>query len=230
MTINGIFEKIRKIRKRMGIVFIAALALIVFAGIATAITAPAEEWNRTFGGINDDMAESVQQTSDGGYILAGSTTSFGVGYSDAWLIKTDSLGNQQWNKTFGGMNNDSINSVRQTSDGGYILAGETSSFGLGGQYDGWLIKTDSSGNEQWNRTYGWFNYDWIQSVQQTIDGGYILGGHMYSYASASDNAWLVKTDSSGNEQWSRTFGGTNYDEANSVYQTFMEGMFLLEEE
>jgi len=177
-----------------------------------------KQWDRTFGGTSYDYARSVQQISDGGYILAGYTASSGSGYQDAWLIKTDSSGIKQWDRTFGGTSYDYARSVQQTSDGGYIIAGYTQSSGAGG-YDAWLIKTDSSGIKQWDRTFGGSSYDYAYSVQQTSDGGYIIGGYTRSSGNGYYDAWLIKTDSSGIKQWDRTFGGSSYDYAYSVQQT-----------
>ncbi|MFZ8835354.1 MAG: hypothetical protein ACO2O5_14355, partial [Candidatus Caldipriscus sp.] len=137
-------------------------------------------WAKTYGGTVDEYAHSVLQTSDGGYIVAGETRSFGAGYRDIFLIKTDASGNLQWAKTYGGTYWDVAYSVQQTSDGGYIVAGETYSFGAGGR-DIFLIKTDASGNVQWAKTYGGTDEDWARSVQQTSDGGYIVAGVTRSF-------------------------------------------------
>jgi len=103
--------------------------------------------NETYGGSGPDGASSVAETSDGGYALAGFTVSFGPGSGDAWLIKTDESGNLEMNETYGGPGDDGVNSVVQTSDGGYALAGSTKSFGSG-DFDAWFIKTDSEGNTE----------------------------------------------------------------------------------
>ena len=110
-------------------------------------------WAKTYGGTGYEEAFSVQQTSDGVYIVAGYTYSFGAGCRDIFLIKTDANGNVQWAKTYGGTDYDRASSVQQTSDGGYIVAGYTESFGVGGS-DVFLVKTDANGNIQWAKTYG----------------------------------------------------------------------------
>jgi hypothetical protein len=125
-----------------------------------------QTWFRTFGGAFGGWAQSVQQTSDGGFIIAGGTYSFGAGENDVYLIKTDAGGNQTWERTFGGASYDWAESVQQTSDGGFIIAGMTGSFGAG-EGDVYLIKTDAGGNQTWERTFGGASKDYPYSVQQT---------------------------------------------------------------
>ena len=184
-----------------------------------------EEWNRTFGGDGQDVAYSVRQTIDGGFIVAGYTNSFNKSDSDAWLIKVDSNGYEEWNRTFGGKNSDGAYSIQQTADGGYIIAGYTCSFGSG-KKDIWLIKTDSNGYEEWNRTFGGFNDEGAFSVQQTRDEGYIIAGYTCSFGSGYGDVWLVKTDSNGYEEWNRTFGGKDWDVGHSVQQTSDGGYII----
>ncbi len=182
-------------------------------------------WDRTFGGKGDESASSVQQTSDGGYIISGTTSSYGAGGSDAWLVKTDSNGIRLWDKTFGGPGNESASSVQQTSDGGYVIAGTTSSYGAGGS-DAWLIKTDANGTRFWDRTFGGPGNDSASSVQQTSDGGYIIAGTTSSFGAGGTDVWLIKTDYRGNRLWDKTFGGTGNESASQVKQT-REGGYVI---
>ena len=148
---------------------------------------------KIFGGKSDDNGQSVQQTSDGGYIIVGTTRSYGAGKRDIQLIKADSLGILEWNKTFGGNLDDWGNSVQQTADDGYIIAGTTESFGAG-KHDGWLIKTNSFGIMEWNKTFGGSNSEGIASVQQYFGNDYILVGSTSSYGAGGYDIWLIKTD------------------------------------
>jgi hypothetical protein len=233
----------------------------------TTFPPPQTAWNKTYGGNGTEMAFSVQQTYDGGYILAGWTTSFGAGGYDFWVVKTDGSGNQQWNRTYGGTGEEQAYCVRQTFDGAYIIAGYTCAWGTF-DFDMWVVKTDGSGNQQWNRTYGGTgsgaakcvrqtsdggyiiagvsllvktdssgNLQWnktyggnANSVEQTSDGGYIVAGCIVTgakpYWAGSDDFWVVKTDSSGNQEWNKTYGGPYTDVANSVQQTSDGGYII----
>jgi len=182
-------------------------------------------WNQTFGGSESDYGYSVQQTSDGGYIITGNTRSFGNGSGDVWLIKTNSTGEEEWNQTFGGSSYDVGESVQETSDGGYIITGITESFG-NGSGDVWLIKTNSTGEEEWSQTFGGSSYDVGESVQETSDGGYIITGYTYSFGNGSGDVWLIKTNSTGEEEWSQTFGGGSHDFSSSVQQTTDGGYII----
>ena len=181
-------------------------------------------WSYTFGETDKyDIAQSVQQTSDGGYIITGWTSSFGSEGSDALLLKIDADGNQEWFQTLGGAGQDSGNCVKQTSDGGFIVVGETESFGDNG--DVYLVKTDSSGNEEWYQTFGADEWDGGYSIDLTSDGGYIITG-WHTTENWDTDVYLIKTDSSGNEEWSKYFGGSDYDEGYSVQQTSDGGYFI----
>ncbi|MHC4540800.1 MAG: hypothetical protein ACYS74_13625, partial [Planctomycetota bacterium] len=168
-------------------------------------------FERTYGGSGDDIGSSVQQTTDGDYIVAGYTYSFGTGSSDVYLIKTDPSGDTLWTRTYGGSDIDYGYSVLQTTDGDYIVAGETQSFGAG-PGDVYLIKTDPSGDTLWTRTYGGNGHDWGQSVQQTTDGGYIVSGQTNSFGPGQADVYLIKTDAVGDTLWTRTYGGYYYEE------------------
>jgi hypothetical protein len=181
-------------------------------------------WTRTFGGAGDDDGKGIQQTTDGGYVIAGTTTSFGAGNQCIWLVKTDSIGDTLWTKTFG--NEDSMafgGSVQQTADGGYFVAGykwpwssDSASF--------YLVKTDSRGDTLWTRTIGgpggWAEGMWGQPVK---DGGYIVVG---ACATGLPDVYLVKTDANGDTLWTRTFGGPNFDVGYSVQQTADDGYVI----
>jgi hypothetical protein len=160
-------------------------------------------WTKTYGGAGQDLGLSVRQTRDGGYIVAGWTSSFGSA-AQVYLIKTDSNGDSLWAKTYGGGHLEYGASVQQTSDGGYIIAGGTKSYGAG-EYDVYLIKTDSTGGVQWTRTYGGIRNDVGDWVEQTSDGGYIVTGYTRSFGIPRYNVYLIKTDSEGDTLWTRVY-------------------------
>lgn len=184
-------------------------------------------WTRTYGGINNDYGNSVEQTTDTGYIISGQTQSYGDGASDVYLIKTDSIGLIKWTKTFGGTGNEYGNTVHQTTDGGYIVDGSTLSFGLAGSFDNYLVKTDSNGALLWSRVFGGNGDENAGSVLQTNDGNYLLAGITNSFGSGSDDMYLIKTDSVGDTLWTKTYGGINNDEGYSSHITFDGGYIIV---
>src|SRR3990167_5906487 len=151
------------------------------------------EWQKTYGGDSSDWANSIQQTSDGGYIVAGRTWSFGVGEEDVWVLKLWPDGTVEWQKTYGGGGSDEANSIRQTSEGGYIVAGETRSFGAG-EKDIWVLKLGPGGTGEWQKTYGGGGSDEANSIRQTREGGYIVAGSTSYFGTGKGNAdiWALK--------------------------------------
>jgi predicted secreted protein len=179
---------------------------------------PPTEWNKTYGGTGWDVANSVVETGDGGFLLAGYNNSSGAGKGDFWMVRTNSAGRMLWNRTSGGPDYDEAQSVIQTVDGGYAVAGVTRSYGLG-VTDFWLVKTDLNGLHQWNRTYGGTGLDYLFALTQTNDGGYVMTGSTYRNETNQSDFYLVKTDSAGNLVWERTYGESGWEEAYAVVQT-----------
>ena len=153
-------------------------------------------WNYRYGGSSYDFAYTVDETTDGGFILGATTNSFGAGNWDAYLIKTDAMGTLQWSKTYGLGNEDRAQAARQTSDGGYIICGRSNSVGSGG-YDATLHKTDASGNLTWSKTFGGTSEDQAWFVREHSSGGYVICGYSYSYGAGSRDLVMIKTDGNG---------------------------------
>ena len=155
------------------------------------------QWTKTIGGPASDEGSSLIQTSDGGYAIAGYTKSFGAGFSDVYVVKLDANGNLQWTKTIGGENIDEGYSLIQTSDGGYAIAGTTTSFGAG-LLDVYVVKLDANGNLQWTKTIGGENIDEGYSLIQTSDGGYAIAGDTKSFSAGKWwDVYVVKLDRNG---------------------------------
>ena len=209
-------------------------------------------WQNTIGAWYNEFLTCIRQTADGGYIVGGRSDSpvscdktepyfIGGNVDDYWIVKTDSLGNVLWDNVIGGTAADLLYDIIQTADGGYLLAGASSSGisvdktenSLGGN-DYWIVKTDSLGNNLWDNTIGGSGNDILTSVQQTSDGGYILGGYSNSTISGDktedslggNDFWVVKTDAAGVIQWQNTIGGNSFDNLRSVHQTADGGYIL----
>jgi len=193
-------------------------------------------WQKALGGANIDVANAVQQTSDGGYIMVGLTfsndgdVSGNHGQSDVWVVKLDDLGNLSWQKTLGGSGDDHGWDIQQTSDGGYIAVGTTMSnngdvSGNHGGFDVWVVKLDMMGNFAWQKAFGGISTEFGQAIGQSIDGGYILVGLTYSNDGdvsgnhGSSDVWIIKLDETGNLIWQKTLGGSGEDSGNAILQT-----------
>jgi predicted secreted protein len=177
-----------------------------------------KQWLKTYGGTGNDSAYALRQTSDGGYVVAGSTTSFGAGSADAWVLKLDGSGNILWQKTYGGTGDDSARAIQQTSDGGYVVAGSTTSFGAGGP-DAWVLKLDDSGNVLWQKTYGGSFFESANAIQRTPDGGYVIIGSTTSFGVSFSDAWILKLDGIGNVLWQKRYGFGGENTINALQQT-----------
>lgn len=215
--------------------------------------APPKQWDKTFGGSDAEVFKSLQQTSNGGYIIGGFSYS-GIGgdksqtnrgqasfTSDYWIVKLDASGNKLWEKAFGGNNQDELFIVRQTSDGGYILGGSSNSSLSGdksqpsqGDFDYWVVKLDASGVKLWDKTFGGSNKDELQALEQTSDGGFILGGISESSLSGDksqssqgdSDCWIIKLDSNGTKIWDKTYGGNSDDGVNDIKEVSGGGYIL----
>jgi len=179
---------------------------------------PSSHFCKAIGGKNHDWSSSLIQTSDGSYVIAGFTRSFGAGEADVYVVKLDAHGNLQWTKTIGGPDFDVGNSLIQTSDGGYAIAGYTNSFGIGGA-DVYVVKLDANGNFQWTKTIGGPADEIGFSLIQTSDGGYAIAGYTNSFGAGGWDVYVVKLNANGNLQWTKTIGGKKEDLGLSLIQT-----------
>jgi len=221
-----------------------AIIVALFFTQCTFAQAPTIQWQKSFGGSSSDKAYTVQQTTDGGYVLAGESWStdgdvsgnHGNGKNDYWITKLDSNGNLQWQKCLGGSDYEVAYSIQQTADGGYVIAGYSYSSdgnvtGIHGtNEDYWIVKLDNSGNLQWQKCLGGSYGEQANSIKQTTDGGYIVAGSSQSVDGdvtgvhlngglSSFDYWVVKLDNYGNLEWQKAVGGSDYDYASSIQQT-----------
>ena len=181
-------------------------------------------WTKTYGGAEDDYGCAVKQTADLGFIITGYTNSFG-GQNDVYLIKTDPDGVVEWVRVYGGSDDDYGYDVHQTADLGYIVVGQTFSFGLGAG-DGYLLRTDANGDTLWTKTFGGPFADAAQSVDVTFDQGYIITGSTNSFGAGNSDVFLIRTDINGDTLWTKTCGGAYDDGGNSVIETADLGFFI----
>ena len=175
-------------------------------------------WTKTYGGSDFDVGESVIQTKNGGYAIVGYTYSYGFGHINVYLINTDPFGNLIWEKSYGGSMCNYGRAVKQSLDGGYIIAGLTNSYGAG-DYDVYVIKTNTNGDTLWTRTYGGPKADQGLDVELTMDGGYIIAGSTTSFGVEKSKIYLIKIDSIGNKMWERTYERSEGCVAQSLRQT-----------
>jgi hypothetical protein len=153
-------------------------------------------WSKVYGGGSFDFAYTVEETTDGGFVLGATTDSYGQGNMEAMMIKTDVNGTIQWAKAYGRSGEDRAQVARQTSDGGFVLAGRTNSFG-GGNYDSYIIKTDASGNMEWDIAHGGGSWDQAWDISQMADNGYVVAGYTLSYGQGGRELFVYRTDAQG---------------------------------
>ncbi len=184
------------------------------------------EWQKRYGGVGSDYFWDIKQTTDGGYIAVGGTDSFGAGDYDVWVVKLDSTGGVEWQKTYGENLTDKGHSIQQTQDGGYAIAGYYTPLSGDRHTDAWVLKLDASGNVQWQEVYGGSQSDTANSVDQTLDGGFIIAGSTLSFGAGSWDGWLLKLDANGTVEWQKTYGGSGWDSFLSVLQN-SDGSYIV---
>jgi len=183
------------------------------------------EWRNSYKGFGDEKPYSIQQTSDEGYIISGFTDTYGAGGKDILVLKLSPDGSIEWQKTYGGNLTENANCILQTNDNGYIIAGNTTSFGAG-QLDVLILKLASSGEMEWSRAFGGSGIDDASSIQQVFNGEYIVVGRTTSYGAGGSDIWILKIDSKGNIDWQKTYGGGR-DEEGSFIQNTHDGGYIV---
>jgi len=202
------------------------LSLVLLTSIATPSLAAPAGWAATYGGSYSDSVASIQQTGDGGYIVAGRTDSFGAGHIDVWVLKLRPDGTVEWQKTYGGGDWDVADSIQQTADGGYVVIGKTKSFGAG-RVDFLVLKLRQDGTVEWQKTYGGAGEDWASSIQQSNDGGYIVVGNTCASFGDSLGMWVLKLQPDGAVAWQKSYGGSDAESGHSIWQTADGGYIVV---
>jgi uncharacterized delta-60 repeat protein len=183
-------------------------------------------WAMSLGGPGtDDIFRGVEAASGGGYIVAGTTDSFGAGKNDAWIIKLDEEGNAVWQRTYGGKGGDVARAIKSTADGGFVIGGLTYSFTSGGA-DFWVLKFDANENLQWQKSYGGPQNDMAHAIEPTSDGGFLVGGFTTSFGAVLKDYFVIKLDSEGDVQWQKRFGGAK-DEVVRILKETSDGKYLV---
>jgi len=175
-------------------------------------------WVNVFGGTNVDTGRDIKETSDKGFIIVGTSSSFGNGNTSFYIIKTDSLGTHQWSKSIGSGNNDIGYSVDISDDGGYFFSG-TSNWNLQDGYDGFLVKTDDLGNVEWTKNYGGSDWDFIYNSCKMPDGGLMLCGETFSGTNGGTDGYIIRINVNGDTLWTKKIGGLGNDCFYSIEQT-----------
>lgn len=201
-------------------------------------------WEHSYGGSGIEQLKDVIPTTDGGYLLGGTSSSMDgdlangtYGYTDYWVVKTDANGGIEWEQNYGGSSFDNLESIIQTTDGGYLLGGWARSSdgdvgGTGGRYDYWIVKLDVNGNIEWEKDYGSLQWEELAAVIQTADGGYMIGGFSdeasgdVSSNNGAADYWIVKIDASGNIEWEQNYGSTISETLTGIVQTADGGYML----
>jgi len=238
------------------IITLTAILLSINSAFVYAQT-PVIKWQKTIGGSNDDSLTTIVPTADGGFIVAGYSNSNVSGNKtqnsisnsfDYWIVKLNSTGDVQWDKTIGGIRTDKDPAIIPTSDGGYLIGGTSNSdssankteYDINDSYDYWVVKVDANGNVQWDNTIGGIQLDVLVSLAQSPDGNYMLGGYSYTigdrkYDKTDGNRgsslwadyWVVKLNTAGNKVlWNKVYGGKNEDILTSMQQTKDNGYIL----
>ncbi len=176
------------------------------------------EWQHIYGGTGDDVAYSVQETSEGGYIVAGSTQYSGAVHHDFWILKLTSAGFFEWQRIYGGSGDDVAYYIQETSDEGYIVAGNTDSFGVK-ESELWVLKLTSIGAIEWESIYGGSDNDYLNCIKETSDGGYVVTGNTHSFGAGDSDILALKLSPAGDIEWQRTYGGSEEDVAYYIQET-----------